>query len=171
MFIYQTKKLYNEDGDGPFDALVITNGEQGAKPAEVGQQVIAAIQATEVVEEVTTHNILVDDEFIVGEEPISQGPAFYQEVSNDGGDTWTFEKLANNFVEDSELPFSGMDLCGEQRAVEFVTSGDYFDRPFSNVEEVAAHTSEGNDGQGYELNVVTTPVLDKEDEPTGFYHI
>ena len=38
MFIYQTKKLYNEDGDGPFDALVVTNGEQGEKPAEADRR-------------------------------------------------------------------------------------------------------------------------------------
>lgn len=44
MFIYETKNLYlgkNGSVVGPFEGVVITNGEQGQIPAELDQEVLA----------------------------------------------------------------------------------------------------------------------------------
>lgn len=87
VFIYQTKKLYNENGDGPFDALVITNGEQGAKPAEVEQTVMALTQETETDSDVTLHNIQYYDEFVVGEKPVPYIELYYNDNIIENGST------------------------------------------------------------------------------------
>jgi len=151
--------------------LVITNGEQGAKPAEVEQTVMALIQETVTEDETTTHNVFLYDEFVVGEEPVPIEPAFYQVDSS--GEEPILTKLDKNYVDEESIGLeTASSLVGEDWAVGIYVDIDInAERPFSNVSTITARTSEGNDDEGYELNVVTEPVLDKGDEPTGFYNV
>ena len=103
MFIYQTKKLYNEDGDGPFDALVITNGEQGAKPAEVGDTVIALTQETEIDSDVTLHNILYYNEFVVGEKPVPYIELYYDGNIIENGSTLDLTQIPDVLLNQANI--------------------------------------------------------------------
>lgn len=163
MFIYQTKKLYNEDGDGPFDALVVTNGEQGEKPAEVGQTVMALTQETVTEDETTTHNVLFDDEFIVGDGTKPE-PAFYQ--ADFSGEEPVFTKLDKNYVETESIEFVNGQALIYVEDTDVPDISRIYSNVSTNVSTITAKTSEGNQGEGYELNVITDII-----EFTNFYSV
>ena len=143
--------------------MVITNGEQGAKPAEVGQTVMALTQETEADEDVTLHNILYYNEFVVGDENGPE-PAFYQITA---GEEPILTKLDKNYVDDESIDLNNGDaLIGEDNFIDiYVEDIDIPDasRVYSNVSTVTARTSEGNEGRGYELSVIIDADVDVEE--------